>query len=182
MLKTMETAEVDAVLHVADLMVAAAHTAPKGGGKDKIITAILTGEEKDALAAEMYKAAEEYGQDFMKRDAGNVKRSQCVVLIAARPMPSALDHCSMCGFENCSELQKSGANCTITITDLGIAIGSAVSIAANFRIDNRVMYSVGRGAVRMNIFPNGVKVCYGIPLSIGSKSIFFDRGKGDTLL
>lgn len=172
----------DAVLHAADLMAAAARTAPKGGGKDKIITAILTGKEKDALVNEMHKAAEEYGQQFMERDAGNVDRSQCLVLIAAKPIPSALNHCGMCGFENCGELRKSGANCAITITDLGIAIGSAVSIAANLRIDNRVMYSAGRGAVRMNIFSEDVKVCYGIPLYVGSKSIFFDRGKGDTLL
>lgn len=182
MIRTMEASELGAVMHVADLMAAAARTAPKGGGKDKVITLILTGEEKDALAAEMHKAAKEYDQDFMERDAGNLERAQCVVLIAAKPIPSALNHCGMCGFESCGEMRKAGANCTITITDLGIAIGSAVSIAADHRIDNRVMYSVGKGAVRMGILPEDVTVCYGIPLSVGSKSIFFDRGKGDTLL
>ena len=182
MIRTMETAELNAVIHVADLMAAAARTAPKGGGRDKIITLILTGEEKDALASEMHKAAREYEQEFMERDAGNLERSSCVVHIAAKPIPSAINHCSMCGFENCGEMAKAGANCTITITDLGIAIGSAVSVAANHRIDNRVMYSAGKGAVRMGILPDDVTVCYGIPLSVGSKSIFFDRGKGDTLL
>ena len=40
MLKTMEAAERDAALRTADLMAAAARTAPKGSGKDKVITVI----------------------------------------------------------------------------------------------------------------------------------------------
>ena len=49
MLKTMHDAEKDAIFTVADLMAAAAKTAPKGSGKDTIITAIVSGEEKDKL-------------------------------------------------------------------------------------------------------------------------------------
>ena len=79
-------------------------------------------------------------------------------------------------------MKKAGANCAFNITDLGIAVGSAVSVAADHRIDNRVMYSAGRGAVRMGIFPEDVRVCCGIPLYTGSKSIFFDRGPGSVLL
>lgn len=65
MIKYMEAAERDAALQVADLMAAAARTAPKGSGKDKVITMILTGEDKAALAEEMRRAAAEYGEEFI---------------------------------------------------------------------------------------------------------------------
>lgn len=181
MIKTMEAAERDAALHVADLMAAAARTAPKGSGKDKVITMILTGEEKAALVEEMHKAAAEYKEDFIERDAFNVENSHCIVLIGVTAEPFGLTNCAMCGFENCAKMKKAGANCAFNITDLGIAIGSAVSVAADHRIDNRVMYSAGRGAVRMGLFPEDVRVCYGIPLYTGSKSIYFDRGPGAVL-
>ncbi len=181
MIKHMDAAEHDAALRVADLMAAAARTAPKGSGRDKIVTIILDGEEKSALAEEMNRAAMEYGEEFIARDAKNVENSHCVVLIGALSEPFGLTNCSMCGFENCGAMKKAGANCAFNITDLGIAVGSAVSVAADHRIDNRVMYSAGRGAVRMGIFPEDVRVCYGIPLYTGSKSIFFDRGPGAVL-
>ena len=47
MLKTMKEAERDACLQVADLMVTAAKTAPKGSGKDTVEACIVTGKEKD---------------------------------------------------------------------------------------------------------------------------------------
>lgn len=182
MIKTMEAAERDAAFQVADLMAAAARTAPKGSGKDKVVTLIVSGVDKDALAEEMRKTAGEYGEDFIRRDAGNVDASHCVVLIGVTSAPFGLNHCSMCGFENCGEMKKANANCTFNITDLGIAVGSAVSVAADHRIDNRVMYSAGRGAVRLGLFPEDVRVCYGIPLSTGAKSIYFDRAPGAVLL
>lgn len=181
MIKTMEQAERDAALHVADIMAAAARTAPKGSGKDKIVTAILTGEEKDALSKHMREAGTEYKEEFFLRDAQNVADSHCIVMIGAVSEPFGLDNCSMCGFKNCGEMKKSDANCAFNITDLGIAVGSAVSVAADHRIDNRVMYSAGKSFIRMGIFPEDVRVCYGIPLYTGSKSIYFDRGAGAVL-
>ena len=181
MIKIMEDAERDAALQVADLMAAAARTAPKGSGKDKIITVILTGEDKDLLVQKMHEAAKEYPEEFIERDAINVENSHCIVLIGVTSEPFGLNNCSMCGFKNCSEMKKAGANCAFNVTDLGIAVGSAVSVAANHRIDNRGMYSAGRGAVRMDIFPEDVRVCYGIPLYTGAKSIYFDRGPGAVL-
>ncbi len=182
MIKYMETAEKDAALHVADLMAAAARTAPKGSGKDKVITLILTGEDKDKLAEEMRTAAKEYQEEFIERDSHNVDASHCVVLIGVNSVPFGLNNCSMCGFENCGACKSANANCAFNITDLGIAVGSAVSVAADHRIDNRVMYSAGRAAVRMGIFPEDIRVCYGIPLYTGAKSIYFDRGAGAVLL
>jgi len=67
------------------------------------------------------------------------------------------------------------------VTDLGIAVGSAVSVAADHRIDNRVMYSAGKGALRLGIFPEDIKIIWGIPLSAGAKSIYYDRNPGAVL-
>ena len=58
--------------------------------------------------------------------------------------------------------------------DLGIALGSAVSIAADYRVDNRIMYSIGKAAAEMKYADDSV-VWHGIPISISGKNIFFDR-------
>ncbi len=81
-----------------------------------------------------------------------------------------------------AEMSKADACCSFSATDLGIAIGSAVALAADNRIDNRVMYSIGRSALRLKLFADNVKLCYGIPLSTGAKSNYFDRAPGSVLL
>ena len=43
MIKTMKDCERDTCLAVADMMVAAAKTAPKGSGKDTVEACVLTG-------------------------------------------------------------------------------------------------------------------------------------------
>ena len=45
--------EKEAALNIAKLMLVAARTAPKAGGRDSIVTVILDGEDKDRLADEM---------------------------------------------------------------------------------------------------------------------------------
>ena len=181
MIKTMEICERDAVMHVANLMVSAAISAPKGSGRDTIIAMVVSGEEKDILRDAMLELGKEYNEDFIIRDAGNVDNSTCVVIIGCISTPFGLDICSMCGFKNCGEMKKAGTNCVFNVTDLGIAVGSAVSIAADNRIDNRVMYSAGKGALKAGMLPADVKIAYGIPLSINSKSIYFDRNPGAVL-
>ncbi len=181
MIKTMEQSERDAVLAVADLMVTAAKTAPKGSGRDTVVAAVVTGDEKKQLADAMRKIGKEYNEDFIVRDAGNVDSSICVVLIGCIDSPFGLGSCGFCGFENCAQMKKAGTNCAFNVTDLGIAIGSAVSVAADHRIDNRVMYSAGKGAIKIGFLPRDVKVCYGIPLNSTSKSIYFDRNPGSVL-
>jgi uncharacterized ferredoxin-like protein len=59
--------------------------------------------------------------------------------------------------------------------ELGIAACSAAGIAANFHADNRLMFSIGRSCLHLNVFGEGVKQAIGIPLSITGKSPFFDR-------
>ena len=164
-----------ALYAVADLMMLAARTAPKGRGLDNIRTLVIDGAEKDALSAEMRKIAKETGADFFARDAVNVDNSPLVVFIGANHAPNGLENCSFCGFENCGANIKAGGRCAFNITDLGIALGSAVTVASNHKADNRIMFSAGKAALNLKYLPDNVKSCYGIPLSSTAKSIFFDR-------
>ncbi|NLY82893.1 MAG: ferredoxin [Clostridiales bacterium] len=174
MIKTMFDSERDAALMVADLMVAAATTAPKGSGKDTIRAAILTGDDKKRLTDVMREIGTENKEDFFLRDADNIDSSHCLIVIGCISKAFGLANCENCGFKNCAEMEKAGARCAFNVTDLGIAIGSAVSIAADNRMDNRVLYSAGKAAKKLEILDD-VNLYYCIPLSTTSKSIFFDR-------
>lgn len=182
MIKTMKQSEMDAALAVADMMLAAAKTAPKASGKDTIVGVVVTGEDKDKLSEKMRKIGEAEDKEFCIRDAGNIDNCPCVVLIGCKETPFGMDKCGMCGFANCGAMKKGGGVCAFNLSDLGIAVGSAVSLAADHRIDNRVMYSAGRGALELGLLGEGIRICYGIPLHTSEKSIFFDRNPGAVLL
>jgi len=161
---------------VAYALCVAARTAPKGKGKDLLETLVVSGSDRLALAAKMREISERDGVAFFSRDAGNVEHSQLVVLIGSRKEPLRLPHCGYCGFRDCDAMKAAGGICAFNTTDLGIAVGSAVSRAADLRIDNRIMYSAGKAALELGLFPAGVELAYAIPLSVSGKSPFFDRG------
>ena len=68
-----------------------------------------------------------------------------------------------------------GPNCAMRMTDLGIAIGSAVKTAQIHNVDNRIMYSAGTAAVELGLLGKTCTVAYAIPLSARGKNMFFDR-------
>lgn len=171
----MKQSEALAALDTAHKMVAAARTAPKGCGVDKIVACILDGDDKNRLSAEMQELSKLPEIEFCSRDAANVDASHCVVLIGVKNIPLGLNSCGFCGFGNCVDSVNAGSLCAFNTTDLGIAIGSAVSVAADNRIDSRVMFSVGKAAIELGLMGEDVTVCFGIPLSTYTKNIFFDR-------
>jgi len=176
MLSLNEQHEVGAVLEVARRMCVAARTAPKAKGTDNIVTAILTdGEEKDRLIAEMEALGERTGAPLFPRDAQNLREAHACVLIGTKLQRLGIPACNLCGFDGCGENSKAGARCAYNIGDLGIAVGSAVSVAADCRVDNRVMYSAGRAAASLQLLGEDVAIVFAIPLSARGKSIFFDR-------
>ena len=171
----MKESEALIALETARKMVTAARTAPKGGGVDKIVALILDGKDKEALTKKMRELSMLPGIEFCSRDANNVDKSHCIVLLGVKNIPLGLDSCGFCGFDNCANSIKAGSLCAFNTTDLGIAIGSAISIAADNRIDNRVMFSAGKAAIELGLMGDNVSVCFGIPLSTYTKNIFFDR-------
>lgn len=178
MIYTDKQMETQAFLQVASAMCAAARTAPKTKGQDYIHTLVLTGEEQQMLANKMRQLGEEYFGENSKawygRDAANVAQAAGVVLIGVNPQYRGIPHCGICGFENCDRCESQGGVCAYNHIDLGIAVGSAVSVAADSRVDSRIMFSAGKGAMELGLGQPGV-IWQGIPVSISGKSIFFDR-------
>jgi uncharacterized ferredoxin-like protein len=57
--------------------------------------------------------------------------------------------------------------------DLGIALASAVKLASELNVDNRMMYTIGAAAKKLGLLDSDVII--GIPLSVSGKNIYFDR-------
>ena len=176
MIEDSRTAEEQAVLDVARAMCAAARTAPKACGIDHLKTCIVTGADKDKLADEMEKIADQANKPFFARDAGNVRASHAVVLIGCINDQRGLNECcALCHHKNCAECAEKDGVCIYDPMDLGIALGSAVSVAADNRIDSRIMFSAGQASIALGILPPEIKIVMGIPLSATRKSPYFDR-------
>jgi uncharacterized ferredoxin-like protein len=167
--------EQEGLLEVARKICIAARTAPKGKGADNLVTMVLTGIEKDEIAQEMQRVGEETGTGFFVRDAANLRAAGALVLLGTRVQTMGLPNCGFCGFKDCEENRKNHGICTFNTGDLGIAVGSAVSVAADHRVDCRVFFSAGRAALNLKTLGEEVKIAWGIPLSVSGKNPFFDR-------
>lgn len=168
--------EKDAVMEVARLMAAAARTAPKGKGADTITTALITADDKDRVAKRMEKIARDEDIPFFKRDADNIYQVPAVLVIGTVFKPLGIPHCGDCGYDDCRSCQEEGSGrCNFNIIDLGIALAAAVSVAGLHHIDNRIMFSCGKAVLELGMLPAEVQMAYAIPLSVTSKSPFFDR-------
>lgn len=170
----------EAVETVANLMALSAITAPKTRGQDILEIKILYGEEKDKVADEMLKIADERNIPGYIRDGNNVKNSDALFIVGLKSHESPGFDCRACGFESCEEFDATkaegdfkGPNCAFRLLDMGIALGSAVKTASIHNVDNRIMYRVGVAVMRLGIMESNIMM--GVPLSVSGKSIFFDR-------
>lgn len=164
-----------AVKDVAEFMAVAARTAPKTRGIDNIDVVVLEDKaELAALAAKMRELSKSLNRPSMDRDSAPIETLNAVVVVGVRANPAGLD-CDFCGHKTCAGLTKSGGVCAYNSIDLGIAVGSAVSLAADFRVDSRVMYSIGKACLELGHFDRSVRSALGIPLSSTGKNPFFDR-------
>lgn len=156
-------------------MATAARTAPKARGKDTFSIAICDKKDIILLSSQLEKDYKEFNQEFLLRDSKNILEASYVLLIGTRIEVLGLN-CGYCGFATCEKKIKAGKEipCFFNAEDLGLAIGSAVSVAMERRVDNRVMFSVGRAALRAGLM-EGNNQCIAIVLSTTSKNPFFDR-------
>jgi len=164
----------------ADLMALAALTAPKAKGQDYVEIKVITEPEAIAfLASEMQRYYEETGKKIFQRDGRNIKNCRGVLLLAVKGTNPAELNCGACGVSQCSLLHSlecsefAGPLCAWRLIDLGIALGSAAKTAGILNVDNRIMYSAGVVARKIGLIQGDIAVA--IPLSAGSKNIFFDR-------
>jgi len=163
-----------AIEQAANLMCAAARTAPKTCGIDNIQTLILSDTDIKKLILKMREIAKRDNRPSCERDAKTIEGLKFCVVIATKIVPVGLN-CGFCGFKTCVELKSKKGVCAYNAMDLGIALSSAATIASRFHIDNRMMFSVGKAALELGMFDKDVGQAIGIPLSVSGKSIFFDR-------
>ena len=160
------------VLVAARQIMTAARTAPKAKGVDIIEIALIEGDDLKTLSDKMIAMVEQHGMKFFLRDADNVLNAECVIVIGTKAMPHGLN-CGHCGFDACAE-KPDAVPCAINSTDVGIALGSATAMAADLRLDTRIMFSAGLAAQQLDILPE-CKQVYAIAIAASSKNPFFDR-------
>ncbi len=172
-----ENIRTEGIYNVVKQMATAARTAPKARGIDNLVIAIADKNEIEKISEAMKKIASRHeASSFFLRDANNILSADFLLLIGTRIKSINVQPCDLCGYPNCDEKNRhQDVPCVFNTNDLGIAIGSAVSVAANHRIDNRVMYSVGKAVVDLKLLGDEVKIAFGIPLSVSPKNPFFDR-------
>jgi uncharacterized ferredoxin-like protein len=169
------------LLEVARMMELAARTAPKTRGEDFIEIKIISGDDIVHLADMMLAFGKEKNKPGFGRDAGNLRKSTVAMLIGLKDTKTAGLDCGACGYGTCAGLgyavkpksDFAGPICSLRVTDLGIALGSAVKTAQLFNVDNRIMYRVGVAARFGGLVD--WEMVMGIPLSATGKSIYFDR-------
>lgn len=162
-----------AAMDIAHLMIAAAKTAPKAKGIENMEYLILYGAEKEILSEKMKEISARDSIPFFTRDAENIMQSELVVFIGSNNNPKNIPSCSICGY-SCKD-KPDNIPCAVGATDLGIAIGSAVSTAMLHKADSRIMYSAGIAILELGWFSENIKQAYGIPISLKAKNPFFDR-------
>lgn len=173
MIKNEREVRHEIVIAAAQRMMIAARTAPKGKGIDIIEIALLSDrEDLEALAGAMRERAEESGFNFLLRDAENILQGEAVLLIGTKQEPLGLN-CRYCGYDSCG-LKPADNPCAINAIDVGIAVGSACSMAADLRLDTRVMFSAGWSSMKFDMLA-GCKQVIAIAISASSKSPYFDR-------
>jgi len=175
-MKDASTLESSAILQVASQMAAAARTAPKTRGRDNIrIFAVDDPETQDAITKKMVEIGKRDNRPSLVRDAKTIAASPVWIVIGVASNPADLEGCGFCGKKTCDELVQSGGVCAFNSIDLGIAACSAASVASQSRVDSRVMFSLGKACLELQLFSADVKQAIGIPLSVTGKSPFFDR-------
>jgi len=184
-------AELNGIKSVAYMMSAAARTAPKARGIDAIETMVVDGEDLETIARAMEDTAPGRPgtlEGAFRRDANSVRQSACVVLVGVSGDPKKPEtpfDCGACGFKTCEALANArkrnasggdfkGPLCAMASLDLGVALGSAVKLAADHGIDNRMMYTMGVAVAKLGWLE--ADIVLGIPLSASGKNIYFDRG------
>lgn len=163
-----------ALEQAAIAMVGRAKTAPKARGIDHLIYRIAEKDDIVALSKEIEALGIEKDVPFFIRDSRNIQNLEYIVLIGVKDLARGVPQCGFCGYENCGHKLKNIGRCAYDLLDMGVAIGSALSLGQQLGIDSRVMYTLGKAAMRLGYLPEA-EVAVGIPLSISEKSIFFDR-------
>src|SRR5438876_1120756 len=184
------------VRQVAQLMAAAAITAPKSGGqlflagKPNFMETVIADDAatRRDLAAWMRARGREHRERIWFRDADAAEAVDAILFVGLLPgwYPPNYD-CGACGYATCAEflhytntlrsqsaeLEFTGPVCNLRDIDLGIAVGSAAKTAALHSIDCSCLTRVATAARKLGYITAEVAVA--MSLSVTHKAIGFDR-------
>lgn len=166
---------IDRALEQASLsMLGRAKTAPKARGVDNLIYRLAAKDDIQTLSKEIEALGIEKDVPFFIRDSRNILKVDYILLIGAKDLSRGVPQCGFCGYENCGHKLKNIGRCAYDLIDLGLAVGSALSLGQQLGVDSRIMYTIGKAAIRLGLLPEAA-VALGIPLSMTEKNVFFDR-------
>jgi uncharacterized ferredoxin-like protein len=189
------------VRQVAQLMAAAAITAPKSGGqlflagKPNFMETVITDDvaTRGQLAAWMRARGKERRERIWFRDADAAEAVDAILFVGLLPgwYPPNYD-CGACGYATCAEflhhtnslrrqsaeLEFTGPVCNLRDIDLGIAVGSAAKTAALHSIDCRCQTRVATAARKLGLIKADHAVA--LSLSMTHKAVGFDRPMPET--
>jgi uncharacterized ferredoxin-like protein len=190
-----DTLRADTVRQVAQLMAAAAITAPKSGGQlfnagkpNFMETVIVEDRETLHMLAEWMRArGKERRENIWFRDAELADLIDAVVFVGIKDWYPPNYDCGACGYATCAEfihatkplrddsaeLEFAGPTCNLRDIDLGIAIGSAAKTASINNIDSRCQTRIAVAARHNGIIEADIAVA--ISLSLTHKAVGFDR-------
>lgn len=184
------------VRQVAQLMAAAAITAPKSGGqlflagKPNFMETVIADDPatRRQLAAWMRARGKERRERIWFRDANAAEAVDAILFVGLLPgwYPPNYD-CGACRYATCAEflhhtgtlrrqsadLEFTGPVCNLRDIDLGIAVGSAAKTAALHSIDCRCQTRVATAARKLSLIQADHAVA--LSLSMTHKAVGFDR-------
>jgi uncharacterized ferredoxin-like protein len=186
--------------HVAQLMAAAAITAPKSGGqlflagKPNFMETVIV-DDSDARrrpASWMRARGKERRERIWFGDAEAAEAVDAILFVGLLPgwYPPGYD-CGACGYATCAEflnhtktvrtqsaeLEFARPVCNLRDVDLGIAVGSAAKTAAIHSIDCRCQTRVATAARKLGLIQGDHAVA--LSLSMTHKAVGFDRAMPD---
>ncbi len=152
------------IRNAALAMLSRAKTAPKAKGVDNLVYYLLEKDDIKKVSEKLEELAIEKDIPFFLRDSKNIRELNYIVLIGTKK-PT----------EKSYKKLKLEEHIDFNSVNLGIALGSAVSVADMYGVDTRIMYTIGYAVRNMNLIKQELQDAYGIPLSVSEKNIFFDR-------
>ncbi len=177
------------IIATAQLMCAAATTAPKTKGVNLLTAFFLLPESFGPLKGSLSQLAERYDDLRVERpysrDLRSLEHSECLVVLGSRRKLMDIAGCDACGFSGepngCKAAARAGASCSYNSKDLGIAVCSAALVAHQRFVDNRIIDTAGRAIVNFKLYREfGTENLFDVAcvaLSISGKNPFFDRAE-----